>query len=104
MSELKPLHGLGEAMAYRHGRLFLIVSLDMMGLDEAHADMFGVRRWRHISVSVEGQRSLPSWDDLTHLVYRHNLGFDQSRDVLQFLPPPSAYVNLAEALHLWQPA
>ena len=104
VSELQRLDDFGPAATYRHGRLFLICSLDVMGLEEAHAHMFGVNRWRHISVSVAGQRALATWDDLTHLVYSHDLGFDQKRDVLQFLPPPSTYVNVAEALHLWQPA
>lgn len=104
MTDLKRLDDFSGAATYRHGHLFLILSVDVMGLEEAHVHMFGVNRWRHVSVSVNGQRTLPSWEDLTHLVYEHDLGFDRGRDVLQFLPPPSAYVNLAEALHLWQPA
>ena len=99
---------------YRHGRLVVIYTdHERHSLDEANAT-FGIRDWRHLSVSVfrhtelslvDGHPPLPTWYELSHLVYGDHAEFtwDKARDVLQFLPPPSDYVNIAEALHLWQP-
>lgn len=111
------LPGLEEARMFVHGNLRVIVSNDRYSLREANATAFGIRLWRHVSVSVlgwqraprakAGMRSeapLPDWYDLTHLVYHHpELGFDAGADVWQCLPPPDSYNNLAEALHLLQP-
>jgi hypothetical protein len=109
--------------------LTVIFNLETYDTFQAHAYHFGIRRWRHVSVGIRGslqarladQRALgrqrepgerspaplPDWYDLTHIAYGHwdELGFDPSAPVFQILPPPgSDYVNLAEALHLRQPA
>ena len=114
---------------YRHDDLHVIASLDEYDLEEAWLTQFGVRRWRHVSVSVAGQlqaamldqrllgrkrrggeRSpvpLPDWYDLTHIAYEHaaEFGFNRAQAVWQYLPPVTeAYLNIAEALHLRQPA
>lgn len=107
--------------------LIVIYSVDRFTLEEAHASNFGVREWRHVSVSVKGaldarlrdqkrigrqreggERSpapLPDWYDLTHIVYGHpELGFDPGQGVWQYLPAPGEKrLNIAEALHLRQP-
>jgi hypothetical protein len=112
---------------FRHGREIVVWSVDRLSLEDAHRDAFGIRVWLHISVSVQGalaarladqkrigrqrhggERSpapLPDWYALTHLAYDHpDLGFDRTRGVWQYLPPPGAsYLNVAEALHLRQP-
>jgi hypothetical protein len=113
---------------YAHDDLIVIHSLDEYDLEEAFLNQFGIRRWRHVSVSVRGQwaaaladqrflgrkrkggeRSpvpLPDWYDLTHLAYEHaaELGFNRLQAVWQYLPPPGEeYLNIAEALHLRQP-
>lgn len=113
--------------AFTHGKLSVMLSVDVLNLEDANRE-FGVRRWRHISVSVIGQNAarladqaaigrqreagerspvpLPDWYDLTHIAYEHaaELRIDPTRAVYQVLPPPgSPYVNLAEALHLRQP-
>lgn len=103
------------SVVFRHGHLNVIYTdHERHSLAEANA-MFGVRDWRHMSVSLvgwqtmstnmAGEMPLPSWYDLTHLVYGDHpqIRFDRTREVMQFLPPPSEYVNVAEALHLWQP-
>lgn len=106
MSDLQPRNdGPSGVQTFTHGPLLLIYDdHERHSLDEAAA-LFGVRDWRHMSVSVRGKERLPSWDELTHLVYGDHplLRWDRSRDVMQFLPPPSDYVNIAEVLHLWQP-
>ena len=108
--------------------LTVTCSIETYSLEFAHAHAFGLRRWRHVTVSVAGQlqarladqraigrergpgeRSpvpLPGWYDLTHVVYGHpELGFNPGFAVYQILPPPDApYLNIAEALHLRQPA
>lgn len=113
---------------FEHDGLHVILSVEDLSLEEAHERLLGIRRWRHISVSVIGQwqlamedirthgrrgpgeRSpvpLPDWYDLTHLAYDHatEFGFSPLVAVWQYLPPPSdPYVNFAEALHLRQPA
>ena len=106
MTDLYPRNdGPPGVQTFQHGPQLVIYSdHERHSLEEAAA-LFGVRDWRHMSVSVRGQERMPTWGELTHLVYADHpmLGFDRSRDVLQFLPPPADYVNLAEVLHLWQP-
>lgn len=122
------------AIYYHESRdrtLTVIFNTDIYEAWQAHAYHFGVRRWRHVSVSVQGalrarladqqaigrareggERSpapLPDWYDLTHIAYAHwaEFGFDPASPVFQLLPPPMAdgsYLNIAEALHLRQPA
>lgn len=116
---------------YYHDKLTVIFTTEQYDVWQAHAYHFGIRRWRHVSVSVQGalkvrledqraigrkreggERSpapLPDWYDLTHIAYAHweDFGFDQGAPVFQLLPPPmvdGAYLNIAEALHLRQPA
>ena len=106
-------------------------TLERYELERANAETFGIVRWRHASISVRGQlqerlkdqkrigrtraggeRSpvpLPDWYELTHIVYEHaeELGFDPRQPVWQFLPAPAVpdmRLNIAEALHLRQPA
>jgi hypothetical protein len=113
------------------GRPTLVVqySVDQYTLEDAFRHFLSIRRWKHLSVSVRGQwaiamadqreigrkrrggeRSptpLPDWYDLTHLAYQHGaeVGFDPRFAVWQYLPPPDEpYLNIAEALHLRQPA
>jgi len=73
------------------GQLRVIVSVDDCG-DE------GV--WLHTSVSrrERGRIVLPSWADLSMVkgvVHGDRL-------VVQILPPKREYVNITEALHLWE--
>jgi hypothetical protein len=111
--------------------LFLQLTVEKYRLEEVHErDLFGIRVWRHISVSVKGaldirladQKAnggrvrgpgergpapLPDWYELTHLAYGHaaDLGFDPTRAVWQYLPGSrEPGLNVAEALHLRQPA
>lgn len=109
--------------------LTVIYNTEVYDPFQAHAYHFGIRRWRHVSVGVRGslqarladqraigrqrgpgERSpvpLPDWYDLTHVAYGHwdEFGFDRSAPVYQILPPPGTdYLNIAEALHLRQPA
>ncbi len=109
-------------------RLNVILTIDEHSLQEAFTTMFGIRRWRHISVSVQGSLKismkdrekigrpraggertpapLPDWYDLTHLWKHHGaeLGFSRLQATWQYLPGDSdPYLNVAEALHLLQP-
>jgi hypothetical protein len=104
-----------SSVVYQHDTVNVIYTdHERHSLDEANR-LFGVRDWRHMSVSLigwqylgsnsKGEMPLPTWYELSHLVYGEHpeLSWDRKRDVLQFLPPPSEYVSIAEALHLWQP-
>jgi hypothetical protein len=109
--------------------LFVQVTVEVYDLEDAHARLFGIRKWRHASISVKGQlqarladqraigrvrapgeRSpvpLPDWYELTHLAHEHpkELGFDPDWAVWQYLPGRNEMgLNIAEALHLRQPA
>ena len=109
--------------------LRVIVGIETYDLEAAFLRTWGIRRWRHASVSVVGQlqrrladqkrigrerrpgeRSpapLPDWYDLTHLAYEHTaeLGFDPNAAIVQYLPGRQEMaLNIAEALHLRQPA
>ena len=129
-----PLEVPEDHRIFRHrqaGRPVLTVqsSIDRYDAAEAFLHWFGVRAWRAIGVGVSGQlqqrlvdqkrlgrqrgpgeRSpvpLPDWYDLTHLVSVHGifLGVDPDRPVWQYLPPSGEpYLNMAEVLHLRQPA
>lgn len=104
-------------------------TVDHHTLEDAFRYYLNVRHWKHLSVSVEGhlqaalddqrrlgrkrrggERSpvpLPDWYDLTHLAYDHaaEVGFDPRFPVWQYLPASDElYLNIAEALHLKQPA
>ncbi|MGV0985029.1 MAG: hypothetical protein ACOYB2_10770 [Limnohabitans sp.] len=128
-----------EHRAYRHEgpiggkpgkrQLVVQVSVEVYDLEDSFARLFGIRKWRHASVSVKGaldirladqrqigrkrrpgERSpapLPDWYELTHLAYGHaaELGFDPDWAVWQYLPGRFEQgLNIAEALHLRQPA
>lgn len=119
---------LDTTRVYHHGRLSVMMGRSHYSLESAFNDFFGIQNWIHVSVSVRGQlqarlkdkakigrarrggeRSpvpLPDWYDLTHIAYEHpELGFNRFAPVYQYLPPPSAdYLNIADALHLRQPA
>jgi hypothetical protein len=106
-----------RALTFRHHdpRLIVVMSIDEYTLEEAHVDNLGIRRWLHVSVSVEGQlqmrladqrrigrqrrpgeRSpvpLPDWYDLNHIAREHReLGFDPRRPIYQVLPPLHALI------------
>jgi len=109
--------------------LSVISDTERYDLAQANAWYFGIARWHHASVSVVGQlqarladqkrigrqrapgeRSpapLPDWYDLTHIAYQHagDIGFNPEFPVWQFLPANwMPALNIAEALHLRQPA
>lgn len=109
--------------------LTITYSTELHEITQAAFYHFGIRRWRHVGVGVKGQlqhrladqkaigrqrgpgeRSpapLPDWYELNHMAYGHweDFGFDPSAPVWQILPPPDApYLNVAEVLHLRQPA
>lgn len=58
--------------------------------------------WEHVSVAPKAKRIMPSWDDMCRL---KDMFFEDEECVIQYHPPKSEYVNLAEnCLHLWKPA
>ena len=63
---------------------------------------WGDDRWEHVSVSCEGRKKrLPTWDEMCFV---KDVFWDKEDCVVQFHPPESQYVNIAEVLHLWKPA
>lgn len=117
-------------MGGKPGERLLIVqtTLEMYDLEDAFRRTLGIRKWRHVSVSVKGaldirladqkvigrrrrpgERSpapLPDWYELTHIAYDHaaELGLDPDFAVWQYLPGRlEPGLNIAEALHLRQP-
>lgn len=69
----------------------VIVSVDDAGIE-------GV--WLHSSASAQrkGRVELPSWAELAHV----KQVVHGDRYAIQILPPRREYVNLTEALHLWE--
>lgn len=56
--------------------------------------------WDHVSVSVDGSRKPPSWDEMCAV---KRLFWEPEACVVQFHPPESDYVNIHEGcLHLWR--
>lgn len=57
--------------------------------------------WQHVSVSVEGDRRVPSWDLMCQV---KDLFWNDEDWVVQFHPAKSEYVNNHPGcLHLWKP-
>lgn len=62
--------------------------------------------WEHVSVSVRERGAptaskLPTWAEMCMV---KALFWGEEEAVVQFHPPKSVYVNLAEVLHLWRHA
>lgn len=55
--------------------------------------------WEHVSVSLEGLRRCPNWDEMCFV---KSIFWEAEDCVVQFHPPESQYVNNAEVLHLWR--
>lgn len=78
--------------AWSFGKLKILLTLE---------DMNESGLWMHASVSrpkMNRLPSLPSWEDLG---YVKQVIFED-RAVIQVLPPRAHYVNLVEALHIWE--
>lgn len=57
--------------------------------------------WKHVSVSIEGDRRPPKWEAMC---YVKDLFWSDHDWVIQFHPAKSEYVNHHPGcLHLWQP-
>ena len=57
--------------------------------------------WKHVSVTIEGDRRPPKWDVMCFI---KDLFFEPEDCVVQFHPPKSEYVNQHPGcLHLWMP-
>lgn len=55
------------------------------------------QEWQHVSVSC--QKRCPTWEEMCYI---KNLFWDEQDCVVQYHPPKSEYVNIAEnCLHLW---
>lgn len=56
--------------------------------------------WKHVSVSIEGERKPPSWEIMCKI---KDLFWEPEDVVVQFHPKHSKYVNYHPGcLHLWQ--
>lgn len=57
--------------------------------------------WRHVSVSIEGDKRTPRWEVMCWV---KDLFWEAEDVVMQLHPRKSEYVNMAKnCLHLWQP-
>ena len=57
--------------------------------------------WEHVSVSVEGARRCPTWEEMCFV---KELFWSIDDTVIQFHPPESEYVNNHKfCLHMWKP-
>lgn len=79
------------ARGWTIGQLRVIVSVDDCGIEGL---------WLHTSVSrrANGRIFIPTWDELS----RVKQVVHGDRLVVQILPPRREYVNITEALHLWE--
>jgi len=84
-----PPTSLRGALWYEFNDIVVCVSLDVFAVGGT---------WLHTSCSVRGQRRLPTWEELSMV----KQAVHEDRLVVQVLPPRSAYVNIAEVLHLWE--
>lgn len=84
-----PPHHTGDPFGYFRIPIGEIIFFVMASTDE---------NWDHVSVSsVFGT---PNWNDMCHI---KGLFWDPEETVVQFHPPKSEYVNIAEnCLHLWR--
>lgn len=66
---------------------------DLMGLTGPLFD--------HVSVSIINNRHrCPSWEEMRFV---KDLCFDDEELVIQYHPPKSKYIDIANVLHLWKP-
>lgn len=57
--------------------------------------------WEHVSVSIQGSTSVPSWSVMCQV---KDLFWEDEDCVVQYHPPKSEYVNTHPGvLHLWHP-
>lgn len=56
--------------------------------------------WEHVSVSIRYGKVLPSWESMCFV---KDLFWMPDECVVQFHPPESKYINVAQCLHLWKP-
>ena len=57
--------------------------------------------WEHVSVSVDGEKRCPTWEELCEV---KALFWGAEDCVVQYHPPASQYVNRHPyTLHLWRP-
>lgn len=56
--------------------------------------------WEHVSVSVEGQKRCPTWDEMKHV---KELFWRDDETVVQFHPAKADYVSVHPyVLHMWR--
>ena len=59
------------------------------------------RGWEHVSVTVQGEKRVPIWDEMHYI---KDMFWDEEDCVMQLHPPKSRYVNFHPyCLHLWRP-
>jgi hypothetical protein len=56
--------------------------------------------WDHVSVSLKGQKRLPSWGEMCWI---KDLFFEPFECVMQLHPPADDWIDNGEVLHLWRP-
>jgi hypothetical protein len=56
------------------------------------------KRWLHLSVSRDGAKKLPSWEDM---VEAKELFLGAEAKAIQVFPPRSEHYSIGEVLHLW---
>lgn len=58
-------------------------------------------RWEHVSVSVQGAKRTPTWEEMCAV---KDLFWDDTDCAVQYHPPKDDYVNCHPyVLHLWRP-
>jgi hypothetical protein len=72
--------------------------LAIISSGERHEGELG--EWEHVSVSLYKRSGLPTWNLMCRV---KELFWTPEETVVQFHPPKSEYVSIAEVLHLWKP-
>jgi hypothetical protein len=90
---------LGSDDSFGCNGAFLIDGPCGRGLKIMASDGMG---WEHVSVSLALKRTkyTPNWDEMCFV---KEMFWDNEDCVIQYHPPKSKYVNIAEVLHLWRP-
>lgn len=78
-----------------HGAVYQAADLRVFVSGDWYADG---KRCLHVSVSVNGQRRVPSWDEMQCI---KDLFIGREKAAYQVFPAESRKVNLGEVLHLW---
>ena len=74
---------------------------NIIASDGSQSKEYGFEEWEHVSVSIEGKKRCPTWEEMCWI---KKMFWDEEDCVVQYHPPKSKYVNRhPHVLYLWKP-